>query len=69
VKKLEGLAAGFHAQSMAHADWQKQQLLLSARVRSTTSRKMCRSEACVADAYARQMREISAIVEGRKPLQ
>jgi hypothetical protein len=54
-------------QSLAHAHASKQQLLLSARNRSTTSRNPCRSDACVTDVYLRQLRETRAIMEGRTP--
>jgi hypothetical protein len=63
--KLDEMAAAFHRQSMAHADWKQQQLLLSARTRSATSKRLCRSDDCVSQAYAREVREISAIIEGR----
>jgi hypothetical protein len=61
---VERVAKGFAAQSMQHADWRKQQLILSARARAITARQLCRSEECVADAYVRQIREISEIMEG-----
>jgi len=62
---LETMAAGFFTQSMAHATDAKKELLLGARNRSATKRKACGSDACVADAYVRQIRETSAIMEGR----
>ncbi len=52
---------------MEHADWRKQQLLLSARNRSATSRTLCRSDDCVTEAYMRQIRDITAIMAGRIP--
>ena len=64
---LDRMAAGFFSQSMAHADAAKKQLLLSSHTRSAETRSACRSDSCVGDAYLRQMREISAIMEGRAP--
>jgi hypothetical protein len=64
---VERIAKTFLSQSMGHADWSKQQLLLSARNRAVTSRNLCRSDSCVAEAYVRQIREISVIMEGRRP--
>jgi len=64
---LDRMAAGFFSQSMAHADAAKKALLLSSHTRSTATRSACRSDSCVGDAYLRQMREISAIMEGRDP--
>ncbi len=66
-EQAERLAAGFLKQSLTHADSTKQQLLLSAQVRSRTSRNLCRSDDCVTDVYLRQMRETTAIMEGRVP--
>lgn len=66
--KLARMAASFLRQSMAHADNYKQQLLLSSRNRSATSRNLCRSDDCLSDAYLRQIRETSAIMEGRPPI-
>lgn len=63
---LDRMAAGFFSQSMAHADPAKKALLLSSHTRSTATRSACRSDSCVGDAYLRQMREISAIMEGRE---
>jgi hypothetical protein len=65
--QVERLATGFLKQSLEHADFQKQQLLLSARNRSATSRNLCRSDDCVTDAYMRQIRDITTIMEGRIP--
>jgi curved DNA-binding protein CbpA len=62
---LSKMAAGFFTQSMAHATDAKMDLLLGARSRSAAKRKACTSDACVADAYVTQIRETSAIVEGR----
>jgi hypothetical protein len=62
---LDTMAGGFFTQSMAHATDAKRELLLSARNRSSAKRKACRSDACAADAYVRQIRETSAIMEGR----
>jgi hypothetical protein len=67
LAKVERIAKTFLSQSMGHADWSKQQLLLSARNRAVTSRNLCRSDSCVAEAYVRQIREISVIMEGRRP--
>ena len=64
---LDRMAAGFFSQSMAHADAAKKQLLLTSHTRSAEARSACRSESCLSDAYLRQMREISAIMEGRAP--
>lgn len=64
---LDRMAAGFFSQSMAHADAAKKAELLSSHTRSAASRSACRSDSCVSDAYLRQMREISAIMEGREP--
>ena len=65
--QIERTATGFLNQSMEHADWRKQQLLLSARNRSATSRTLCRSDDCVTEAYMRQIRDITAIMAGRIP--
>jgi hypothetical protein len=65
--EVDRMATGFLKQSLSYADWTKQQLLLSAQVRSRTSRKLCRSDDCVTNVYLRQMRETSAIMEGRVP--
>jgi hypothetical protein len=62
---LDTMAAGFFTQSMAHATDAKKELLLGARNRSAIKREACGSDACVADAYIRQIRETSAIMEGR----
>lgn len=61
------MARGFLQQSIEHADWKKQQLLLSARMRSQTSRTLCRTDDCVTEAYLRQIRETTAIMAGRIP--
>lgn len=65
--QVERMARGFFKQSMEHADWSKQQLLLSARNRSDTSRTLCRSDDCVTGAYLRQIRDTTSIMEGRIP--
>jgi hypothetical protein len=62
---LDRLAAGFFSQSMAHADAAKKELLMSSHTRSAATRSACHSDSCVSDAYLRQMREISAIMQGR----
>ena len=62
---LDTMAGGFFTQSMTHATDAKKELLLGARNRSAAKRKACRSDACLADAYVRQIRETSAIMEGR----
>jgi hypothetical protein len=67
--QVERLATGFFNQSMQHADWSRQQLLLSARTRSATLRTLCHSDDCVADAYLRQIRDTTTIMEGRIPSQ
>ena len=65
---LDRMAAGFFSQSMAHADAAKKELLMSSHTRSAAARGACRSDSCVSDAYLRQMREISAIMESKPPL-
>ena len=62
---LDRMAAGFFTQSMAHATPTKRELLLSARDRSAALRSACRSDSCVSKAYLQQIRETSAIMEGR----
>jgi hypothetical protein len=62
---LDRMAAGFFTQSMANADAARKDLLLSARNRSAAARSACRSDSCVTDAYLKQIRETSAIMEGR----
>jgi len=62
---VETIATGFFDQSWAHANAAKQRLLLASRDRSFASRKLCRSDHCMTQAYLRQMRETSAIMEGR----
>jgi len=59
------MSAGFFTQSMTHATDAKKQLLLASRDRSAAKRKICRSDSCVADTYVRQIRETSAIMEGK----
>ena len=65
--EVERLASGFLKQSLDHADWKKQQLLLSARNRAATSRHLCRSDDCVTEAYLHQIRDTRTIMEGRIP--
>lgn len=65
--QIERIAAGFLNQSLEHADWQKQQLLLSARNRSAFSRALCRSDECVTEAYLHQIRDTMEIMDGRIP--
>ena len=65
IATLDRLARGFFSQSMVHAPEAKQQLLIGSRDRSLATRTACHSDACVSEAYLRQMREISAIMEGR----
>lgn len=65
VATLNRMSAGFFSQSMAHADAGKKQLLLASHDRSAAKRKACRSDSCVADAYVRQIRETSAIMESK----
>jgi hypothetical protein len=62
---LDRMSSGFFSQSMVHADAAKKELLLTARGRFAARRSACHSESCVAGAYLGQMREISAIMEGR----
>jgi uncharacterized protein len=66
---LDRMAAGFFSQSMAHADAAKKQLLLTSHTRSAATRSACHSDSCLSDAYLRQMREMSAIMEGRAATQ
>jgi hypothetical protein len=65
--QVERIATGFLRQSLEHADSAKQQLLLSASSRAATSRAACRSDDCVTGTYLRQIRDTSAIMEGRSP--
>jgi hypothetical protein len=65
--RAELQATTLFAQSMAHADLQKQQLLLSARNRSATARTLCQSGDCVRDAYLQQFRDTVTIMEGGIP--
>jgi hypothetical protein len=65
--QVERIASGFLRQSLAHANPHKQQLLLGAGSRSVASRAACHSDDCVTNAYLRQIRETTAIVEGRNP--
>jgi len=65
VATLNRMSDSFLSQSMVHATDAKKQLLLAARDRLAAQRKACRSDSCVADALVRQIRETSAIVEGR----
>jgi len=65
VATLNRMSDSFLSQSMVHATDAKKQLLLAARDRSAAQRKACRSDSCVADAYVREIRETSAIMEGR----
>jgi hypothetical protein len=60
---LDRLSASFFTQSMVHASDDKKQLLLAARDRSEARRKACRTDSCIADAYLRQIRQTSAIME------
>jgi curved DNA-binding protein CbpA len=60
---LNRISAGFFGQSMVHASDAKKELLLAARDRSAADRKACHTDSCVADAYLRQIRETSAIME------
>lgn len=62
---LDRMAAGFFSQSMAHADAAKKELLMGSHTRSAARRSACHSDSCLSDAYLRQMREISAIMEVR----
>ena len=65
--QVERLATGLLKQSMEHADFQKQELLLSARNRSAYSRTLCHSSECVTETYLRQIRETTQIMQGRIP--
>lgn len=65
--EIQRLASLFLTQSIAHADWQKQQLLLSARNRAAFSRALCHSDPCVIGTYMREMRETTEIMQGRIP--
>jgi hypothetical protein len=64
---LDRMSYGFFSQSMAHANAAKKQLLVAARDRSAAERKACRSDSCVADAYLRQIRQTSTIMESPSP--
>ena len=63
VATLTRMSAGFFSQSMANADAGKKALLIAAHDRSAAERKACRSDSCVAEAYVRQIRATSAIME------
>jgi len=65
VATLDRMSAGFFSQSMTHSDDAWKTLLVAARDRSEVERKACRSDSCVADAYVRQIRATSAIMEGK----
>ena len=65
--QVQGIAAGFLKQSMEHADWHKQQLLLSASNRTKNSRSLCQSDECVTRAYLRELRDITTIMQGQIP--
>lgn len=65
VATLDRMSTGFFNQSMANAGDSKKLLLVAARDRSAAQRKACRSDSCVAEAYVRQIRETSAIMETR----
>ncbi len=65
VATLDRVSSGFFTQSMVHADDSKKTLLLAARDRSEAERKACRSDSCVANAYLRQIRTTSAIMESK----
>jgi hypothetical protein len=65
VATLDRMSAGFFSQSMTHADDARKALLVAARDRSVAERRACRSDSCVADAFVRQIRATSAIMEGR----
>jgi hypothetical protein len=62
---LERMSSGFYAQSLAYAGAAKKDLLVGARDRFAAQRKKCRSDACIADTYVRQIRETGAIMENR----
>lgn len=65
--QVERLAASFLKQSLEHADFRKQELLLSASNRSALSRTLCHSSDCVTETYLRQIRETTEIMQGRIP--
>ncbi|HEX6661806.1 MAG TPA: DnaJ domain-containing protein [Sphingomicrobium sp.] len=65
VATLNRMSSGFFSQSMTHADNSKKTLLVALRDRSEAERKACRSDSCVADAYVRQIRATSAIMESK----
>ena len=65
VAALDRMSTGFFNQSMANTGDSKKLLLVAARDRSVAQRKACRSDSCVADAYVRQIRETSAIMESK----
>jgi hypothetical protein len=64
VATLDRMARSYFTQSMTYAPDKKAQLQ-AAQDRSEAKRKACRSDSCVADAYVRQIRETSAIMEIR----
>jgi hypothetical protein len=66
-EQVERVANGFLEQSLANADWSKQQLLLSARNRASTALGLCRSDDCVTEAYLHQIRDTRTIMEGGIP--
>ena len=62
---LDTQAARLFTQSMALATDARKGLLVVARNRAAAARKVCASDACIADAYVRQIRETRAIMDGR----
>ena len=66
VAMLDRMARNYFTQSMIYAP-DKTRQLQAAQDRSEAQRKACRSDTCVADAYVRQIRETSAIIEPKSP--
>jgi len=60
------MARNYFTQSLIYAP-DKTAQLQAAQDRSEAQRKACRSDSCVADAYVRQIRETSAIMEPKSP--
>jgi len=66
VAMLDRMARNYFTQSLIYAP-DKTAQLQAAQDRSEAQRKACRSDSCVADAYVRQIRETSAIMEPKSP--
>jgi hypothetical protein len=64
---LDRHSALFYSQSVGHADAAKRSLLQQARDRFVESRKECRSDSCVTDAYLGHIREVGRIMGSPEP--